>query len=257
MNARIAQVVSVVLAGGAFAGAGVLEANGITVENLQNAVISVLQSSLEGAPTNSYAFASQPLHTLSPKVRTELVVAGLDAVKSFLKSAEVRKQFAEAQAGTPPEDPRTAYAEIERSAQQGLKEADAMDVSFLAPADRKDVLAMRDQAKKATLASLAEQKARVPALTAQYEKDKAAWVAKTAAPDEKVNAALKQVLTRFLSGTDDMPWTAQLTVVNGRKLFADKKLRAKPAWWTACFRAGREPVEAGRAYAKRWLAELK
>ena len=42
-----------------------------------------------------------------------------------------------------------------------------------------------------------------------------------------------------------------------KKVFADAALEAKPAEWKMAFRAGKPATDAARAFAQKWLADLK
>jgi hypothetical protein len=42
----------------------------------------------------------------------------------------------------------------------------------------------------------------------------------------------------------------------GTMRFADPRFESKPDQWKLCYRAGREPVEAARAFAAEWLRLL-
>jgi hypothetical protein len=50
---------------------------------------------------------------------------------------------------------------------------------------------------------------------------------------------------------------AKLEPRDGMMRFVDPALERKPANWKLCYRAGRETVEAARAAATAWLAELR
>ncbi|HEY1022422.1 MAG TPA: hypothetical protein VGE06_08905, partial [Flavisolibacter sp.] len=72
-----------------------------------------------------------------------------------------------------------------------------------------------------------------------------------------IKALLKQRLTQFLQQTASIDYAARL-VPSGRKMvFADPALEAKDPFWKACFRSGKRTVDAARAFAQQWLAELK
>lgn len=72
-------------------------------------------------------------------------------------------------------------------------------------------------------------------------------------PKVKLRAALKG----FLAATEGVDYGAAIQVQNGRRVFVNRALEAKPGPWKMAFRAGKEPAEAARAFARSWLAELK
>ena len=40
-------------------------------------------------------------------------------------------------------------------------------------------------------------------------------------------------------------------------MFADAALESKPKEWKLCFRAGKPSTDAARAFAQKWLGDLK
>lgn len=64
-------------------------------------------------------------------------------------------------------------------------------------------------------------------------------------------------LRRFLDVTSDVNYNAQLVDKDKKKVFADAALEAKPAEWKMAFRAGKPATDAARAFAQKWLADLK
>jgi hypothetical protein len=70
-------------------------------------------------------------------------------------------------------------------------------------------------------------------------------------------ALVKIRLKEFLDKTTDIDFDAKLIQTGSLKKFADPKLEAKDGDWKRCFRAGKETIMAARAYAQKWLSELK
>jgi hypothetical protein len=71
------------------------------------------------------------------------------------------------------------------------------------------------------------------------------------------NVAIKKGLKKFLEESKDVDYTAATYMKGNRQLFTDPLYEAKPGQWKACYRAGRDVSEAGRDFAKEWLAELE
>lgn len=67
----------------------------------------------------------------------------------------------------------------------------------------------------------------------------------------------KKSLQQFLDATADVDFNAQLTDRNGKKVFVNPEYERKNDRWKLAFRAGKDAVEAGRAFAKQWMAEIK
>lgn len=120
---------------------------------------------------------------------------------------------------------------------------------------------------RATLAQMKRELAAAPQLSdadydamagmeAQQAKADAARREAEAPPaDPKVK--VREALKGFLAATEGVDHGAAIQVQNGRRVFVDRALEAKPGPWKMAFRAGKEPAEAARAFARSWLAELK
>jgi hypothetical protein len=63
-------------------------------------------------------------------------------------------------------------------------------------------------------------------------------------------------LRHFLEMSKDVAYEARLVVKDGRKVFADEALEARPREWKLCFRAGKPATDAARRYAQNWLNDL-
>lgn len=251
-------LVAALAASASLAAADVLKSNGIREEAIRENLVAVLRHGLESAPAGSSSFSEQPLAQLSPKVRAALVVAALELAKAATASKQVRDALVAAEAGDPPEDPRVAFARYEKEMKEKLAEMGSQEPppSFTA-AQRKEFAEAIAMMKKGLQESLATLKERLPEETARYQQERAEWESKVPKPEAAMKQALRRVLGEFLAGTEKMPFDARLADGGERRRFADPALEEKPRWWKACWRAGREPVEVGRAFAKKWLAELK
>lgn len=72
-----------------------------------------------------------------------------------------------------------------------------------------------------------------------------------------VNVLVARRLREFLALTEDIRWNARLTTnAQGRRVFNDERLEAKPNTWKLCFRAGEETIDAAREFAEEWLRTL-
>jgi hypothetical protein len=65
-------------------------------------------------------------------------------------------------------------------------------------------------------------------------------------------------LRQFLAVCKDVDFNASLLPkgADGKRRFAQTVHEQKPAEWKACYRAGKAPLDAARAAANAWLAEL-
>ncbi len=216
-----------------------------------DALRAVTDGHLPPAPSLGH-LSSKPLKLLSGQARAELVTAGLTVVKAFLSTKEAHRKFGEALAGDPPMNPRQLVKDMEAQLSEA-KRAHAEQIAS-APADQK---AMLTKAFAESDGATAEMVTQLQAQAAEQDQlYKPALDDYSKRCDEEgrgLEPKLKSLLSTFLTETERMPFDAKL---KGRQ-FADPKLEAKPSWWKACWRAGQEPVEAARTFAKKWVAELK
>ncbi len=89
---------------------------------------------------------------------------------------------------------------------------------------------------------------------AVYRQDLQYWEAEFPAT---INDLLKKRLLQFLAETATIDYNAKLVKKDRKMVFADPALEAKDSFWKACFRSGKRTVDAARAFALQWLAELK
>jgi len=73
-------------------------------------------------------------------------------------------------------------------------------------------------------------------------------------PDARAMVANR--LRHFLEVSSDVVYDARL-IDNGKKVFADAALEARPKEWKLCFRAGKPATDAARAFARQWLSDLQ
>jgi hypothetical protein len=78
---------------------------------------------------------------------------------------------------------------------------------------------------------------------------------KTYPADPRALVAMR--LRHFLETTSDVNFSAQLVDKDKKKVFADATLEGKPAEWKMAFRAGKPATDAARAFAQKWLDDLK
>lgn len=68
---------------------------------------------------------------------------------------------------------------------------------------------------------------------------------------------IKKRLEDFLSITADVDYNAALVTKGGMKYFADKQYEQKDYRWKMAFRAGKSVTEPARAFAEKWITEIK
>ena len=69
-------------------------------------------------------------------------------------------------------------------------------------------------------------------------------------------ALIANRLRHFLDVSKDVAYDAKLIEKDGKKVFADPALEARPKEWKMCFRAGKPATDAARAFAQKWLNDL-
>jgi hypothetical protein len=74
-------------------------------------------------------------------------------------------------------------------------------------------------------------------------------------PDHRMLVANR--LRRFLDVSKDVAYDARLIDKDGKRVFADPALEARPKEWKMCFRAGKPATEAARSFAQKWLSDLE
>ncbi len=72
------------------------------------------------------------------------------------------------------------------------------------------------------------------------------------------NQLIADRLREFLELSKDVNFSAKLAPASGGKMrFVDAAYENKPEHWKLCFRAGKEPVEAARAFVGEWLKQIE
>ncbi|MBC7949802.1 MAG: hypothetical protein H7Y42_18100 [Chitinophagaceae bacterium] len=74
---------------------------------------------------------------------------------------------------------------------------------------------------------------------------------------ENVNDFVADRLKRMLDATKDIDYGAELVEKQGKKIFVKSAYEYKNQEWKQGFRAGKNVTETARAFAQKWLVELK
>lgn len=211
--------------------------------SIDSAMGDAVANGLSEVPLSRYSTRFD-VASLPGEVRAALVIEALGQVKEYLNSAAGRASW---------------KTHLTRGG-QSVAERSALTASNLAywttlRRERRTKLESDEKALARATQQAAEFKRERPRL----EREDATRAQAAAAPDEQAfNRQLEERLVYFLEATRRLPFDAALVEGrNGRKLFADPALEAKPHWWKFCFRAGPEATAAARAFATSWLAELR
>ena len=136
-----------------------------------------------------------------------------------------------------PKDQQATFDETIKSYKEQLKEIDNLDN----PMYNADMEKMTQQVYEQQVADFNQ---KVEAWNNEYPKD-------------NPKPLIKKWLQTFLDQSKDIDYKAETTTNQyGKKVFVNQKYEAKDTFWKNCYRAGKEPVEAARKFAQKWLSEL-
>lgn len=250
------------IAGGLYA-ADILSRLGVP---LADAKRSVIESLHHGFPL--IAGATKPLKAAPPAVRAAMVTEALTWIKGFTQTAEFREAWAGLREANKPEEPEIENADdtirqqredMARSIEEMKKAAAAM------PADQRKEMEAGIREMLATMKEMEKsaegQKLMKDGIEAGNAGKKEDHAEKTKKWQSDYPADPRLLIARhlraFLAASADVDFNARLVPKNGRNVFAEARYEQKPKEWKLCYRAGKESVDAARAFATSWLAELE
>lgn len=208
--------------------------------------------------------------TASPAVQAAFVRNTLSWFKSYTETDAFQKDYAEQRASAKPAPPKASTADEKYDAQlaEQRQELEKMkqEVAQMPPDIQKQMQAalkqmeaeIEEQAKDPKMAELMKQGYEQESVSEQesYQNQMATWEKKYPA-DPKVLIASR--LRQFMEVSQSVDFDAKLVPVGQSKLmkFANPQYEAQASEWKLCYRAGREPVQAARAFVGEWLAQLE
>jgi hypothetical protein len=219
--------------------------------------------------------ASKAFKAAAPAVRAGLVTGALTWAKTYTASAEFKTAYEKVRQNQKPEAPKVKSVDEEIAKQRAqLEEAIAQTKKTLAeppagvsPEIAKAIRDGSESALKMLTAQLADlDKPQTKAMQGQsveyenksrqdqYQRSMKEW--ETRYPIDP-KPLLVTRLQHFLDQSTGVDFGATLVPCGSKKCFADKPAEQKPQNWKLCYRAGKEAVDAGRAFATTWLAELQ
>ena len=236
---------------------------GITEGRAKEAVFDSFMSDAVSIAGKPAAFIAMP-----PAARVALVNFALNLARTFAESDEFKRRYADHREANGPDPLPEAQSADEIFAKQraGFENQVAeMRKLFdqITPEQRATLEAgwkdMRDQLdamekgdrRKQIEGLLNDQRAEQV-----REREAAMREFETRYPEDP-RALIAARLRHFLDVTKDIDYSAQLVEKNKVKVFADAALEARPAEWKMSFRAGKPATDAARAFAQKWLADLK
>ena len=202
---------------------------------------------------------SKELKAMAPAARVAAVPVLGKAVRAWFASDDFKARYAtwrnEALAEKVKPLRPVAQIQAEMRKQYAVTRVEQEEGLKSLPKDaQKEVRKAIDEMAKQQEASIADtttleaiEKMRFDAETQSYEEN-------LKAHPESPATFIKGALTRALENTQDVDFAAKLK--DGRT-FVNRDYESKPLSWKQCYRAGKAPCEAARAFATQWLAELK
>jgi hypothetical protein len=254
-------VVSCLLvAGGAVLKAqDVLQRLGVGAAELQESVVSAVETGQPG-----WYSLSRAMKAIPPAARGEVITTLLSWVRTYVESDAFRRAWTEQRLSNEPRPPAfegTVDDELRarREEQRASIEEQKARLGELPPEIRKSIeevivqqeQMMADPELQRIMRQGAEQARKHEA--EEHTRRLAEW--KTEYPEDPraIGAAR---LKAFLGACADVKYDAEVVTVDREQRFADPALERKPAEWKLCYRTGREGVDAARAFATSWLADL-
>ena len=205
----------------------------------------------------------------TPAARVAFVKAFLATAKAYSETAVFKADYAkhrEEGKPDPPEAKGSADQQMsEQQAEQRKKIEDTRaEIAKMPPEmqkQMKDMLKQMEDQLNQQAGNPSQKAAMKQALEAQMQEEQephkkrmAEW---SADYPEQPNTVIAKRLKEFLTLTADVDFDAKLeTMGAGKMRFANQEYESKGTEWKLCYRAGREPVAAARAFAADWLHQL-
>jgi len=250
---------------------------GIIVAQSSLADFGITESRLKPAIVGSLVYGHLPLYpskkaySAAPvTVRVAFVKNALSWIKAYTESAtftaDYEKQRAAAKPapagskGTPDEQFAKSLEEQKKAIAEMKANVARMSPDMqkqMQPAIQQAEAAMQKTATDPQMVAMMKQGFAQQTASDQesYKRSVAEYEAKYPADSRTLIA---KRLQEFLDTSKDVDFNARLVQGRGGRMrFADPAYESKPDDWKLCYRAGKEPVEAARAFAVDWLRQLK
>jgi len=235
-------------------------------------VINQLKPQIVGALRSGYipVYPNRKLYkAASTPARVAFVKEALNWLKSYTESVAFKADYDKQRVEAKPEAPQSKGTPDEQYAKQQAEQRKGIEdmkknVAKMTPEmqqQMKEVVkqmeaALEQNSKNPQVAEMMKSNYAREAQSDEegYKKDLANYEANFPA-DPKVMIAKR--LNEFLEETKGIDYNAQLVSSGGGMMrFADQQYESKTDRWKLCYRAGREPTEAARAFAADWLRQL-
>jgi flagellar biosynthesis GTPase FlhF len=223
--------------------------------------------SAEGGAVN-YGVARKAFKAVDGAARAQLAAGAIAWAKAYTASPAFQQAYTAQRAAMKPKPPTfdgTPEEELarERAKQDKSQEDSRKAIAAMPPEQRK----MMEEAMAAAAEALKQmdtpemRKMQLDGIRMQREgrmarhaEEMKKWEANYPTDPKPLIAKRLQAFLDVSAGVD---YGAKLEPRDGTMRFVDPVLERKDANWKLCYRAGRETVEAARAAATAWLAELR
>jgi hypothetical protein len=236
---------------------------GISQGRAREAVFDSFVSDTASLPGKSEVFTSAPTAT-----RVAMVNAAMTLARAFVESDDFRRRYAdhrEANGPDPLPEEQTVDAVLAKQRAGFEEQVEAMKKLFdqITPEQRTTLeQGWDDMRRQLTDMETGPRRAELEKALRQTrgalvrERELAMEELEKVYPaDPRGLVAMR--LKRFLDVSKDVAYEAQLIEKDGKRVFADPALEARPPEWKLCFRAGKPATDAARSFAQKWLSDLQ
>lgn len=232
-----------------------------------------LKSQMARALVNRYVPLypnSKQYHGATAAAQAAFLKNTLDWMKTYTESPAFQADYDKLRAAAKPTPPKSQGTPDEQFAKYLADQRKSIEEMKKSVAQMPPDMQKQMQATVQQMEANVEQTANNPQMSAMlkqgfaqqaesdqknYEKELADYGSRYPA-DSK--ALIAKRLHEFLDLSKDIAFDAKLApAANGKMKFADAQYEAKSAEWKLCYRAGKEPVEAARAFATDWLRQIE
>lgn len=247
----------------AAAGQDHLATLGISEGRAKEAVFDSFMSDAVSIAGKPAAFIALP-----PAARVALVTFALNLARSFVDSDDFKRRYADHREANGPEPlPEEQTADTVLAKQRAGFESQVAEMRKLfdqiTPEQRATLEAgWTDMREQLTAMEKGDRRKELDGLLKEQramqirERNEALGEFEKVYPaDHRTLVAMR--LRHFLEVTSDVAYDAQLVDKDKKKVFANETFEGKPPEWKMAFRAGKPATDTARAFAQKWLADLK
>jgi hypothetical protein len=236
---------------------------GITEGRAKEAVFDSFMSDAVSIAGKPAAFVA-----MTPAARVALVNFTLNLARTFAESDEFKRRYADHRDANGPEPlPEQQSVDAIFAKQRAGFENQVAEMRKLfdqiTPEQRATLEAgWKDMREQLDAMEKGERRKQIEGLIAEQHADQVRQRDAAMKEFEKVypadaRALVAARLSHYLDVTKDIDFSAQLVDKDKGKVFADATFESKPAEWKMSFRAGKPASDAARAFAQKWLTDLR